>query len=205
MYTISACKKNVLLFISANRKLYYTSFAVFLVGLVLGISLVAAGQMEETLYTSVQTTLVEIINSEHSGLSLFITGLTRVLVPLIIIYILSLSKFTAWLGWLYYGYQSSLLGASIASLVLSSGLAGLINGLVVVLPINFINFFLVASGLVVFFKRYKLSRLQRLSVFHSTKIFLPKILALLVGTLFSAFCYGFIYPFLLKSVVIINV
>lgn len=205
MYTISVCKKNISLFVSANKKLYFLSLVVFLIGLVLGVVLVSIEQMEEEVYSSVEISLVSIIKSDYSGFSLFISSLFRVLIPLVIIYILSLSRFTMWLGTLYYGYQATLLGASITTLVVSSGMAGLLNALFVVLPINFINFFLVASGLVIFLKRYKLAKFQRLSIFHSTKIFLPKILALLAGIVFSAFCYGFIYPFLLKSVVIINV
>ena len=166
--------------------------------------MVGSGQMDELLYTSIEISLTDIITSDYSGASLFFSGLIRLFIPLSIIFVLFLCKWTKFLAFIYYGYQAMLLGASTASLVAGSGISGIINLLFVVLPINIVNFFILSSAVIIFYKRYKLAKTQRITLVHSLKIMLPKILMIVVGCLFSAFIYGFIYPLLLKSIIIIN-
>lgn len=205
MLTISANIKGVKRFIALNKRLYLLNLLVFIIGVVAGAILVLAGQMDETVYTSLEVSIVDIITSDYSGISLFFSGIVRLIIPITIIFVMFLTRYTSFLGYVYYAYQSLLLGGSVASLVTSSGVAGLINALFVVLPINLLNFFLISSSLIVFYKRLKLARLQKLTIIHSTKIFLPKIIAITVGVVFSAIIYGFIYPLLIRSMIIVNV
>lgn len=205
MITIGANIRGVKRFVALNKRLYFINLVVFIIGLVIGIVLVAGGQMDETIYTSINVSITDIIVNDYSVFSLFFAGLIRLIVPIIIIFIMFLTRYTSFLGHLYYGYQALLLGASIAGLVGEGGVAGVLNSLFVVIPINIINFFLIASSLVVFYKRLKLATTQKITLVHSLKIMLPKLIMILVGVLFSAVIYGFIYPILLRSMIIVNV
>lgn len=191
-------------FIRLNKKLYLFSLLVSVAGLILGIILSTTGGMEGGVYSTGQTSLYDIIVNDYSAFSLLWENLIRLILPLLIIYLLSLTKYTSFLAFIYLGYQSMLLGASIIGLVQENGVAGIINGLVVVLPINAVNFLLLVSGLVVFIKRLNLSISQRITILHSTKIMLPKLLYIFVCALFASFIYAFIYPLLLRSMVVIN-
>lgn len=191
-------------FIKLNKKLYLIALAFSLLGLVFGVVFSMAGDFGGEVYASTSTSLYELIISDYSAFGLLWDNITRLILPLVILFVVTLSRFTFFLSYVYLGYQSALLGASLVGLVLEKGTAGIFNGIIVVLPINILNFFILISGLVIFLKRLSLQRTQRIKLVHSVKIFMPKLIYVFVGALFASVVYAFIYPLLLKSVLIIN-
>ena len=191
-------------YVSANKKGYLFAGVLASLFLLVGVVLGATGEIEGGVYSSIEISLYEIITDDYSGFALLWSGLVRLLLPLLILFVLNLSRWTYFLGFVYLGYQSLLLGASLSGLIAENGFIGVLNGIVMVLPINILNFFIIISGLIIFSKRLNLATYQKLSLGHSLKIFFPKILALILGSIFSAVVFGFIYPLLLRSIIIVN-
>lgn len=195
--------KSVKVFVIANKKLYFIGLISAVLGITLGIILSFTGG-DGKVYSQGGVTLYEIIVSDYSGFSLFFDNIYRLLIPIVLIFLFTLSKYSMPLTYVYLGYQGYLLGASIVGLITNNGAVGLLNGLILVLPINAINFFIIISALVVFIKRLNLKTYQRITLVHSVKIFIPKLLWVVVGAILTSFIYAFLYPLLLKSMIVIN-
>jgi len=191
-------------FMALNKKLYLLAALAATFGLVLGLVLAFSGGMESVIYSSTGSGLYEIIINDYSAFGLLAENLYRLLLPIIIIFLLSLSKYTSPLSYVYLGYQGCLLGASIVGLISSNGVMGVLNAIVMVLPINTLNFVVLISALVVFLKRLSLALSQRISLVHSLKIFMPKLVYVFVSALVVSMVYAFLYPLLLRSVIVIN-
>lgn len=196
--------KKVKQHIISNRKMYLLSSVVAVVGIMLGIYLVLGEFMEAEIYTTTDLSLSEIILGERSSISLFFQNLWALILPFILIFLLWTNNYTKYLSFFYLGFQGILLGASLTSLILEKGIAGALNSLLIVLPINLMNFFVLISWLVVCHKKLAVSKLQHLSAMHSIKLFMPQIIGCVLGALFASFVYGFVYPLLLKTVIIVN-
>ena len=160
--------------------------------------------MDAEIYTTTDLDLSEIILGERGALGLFFQNLWALVLPFLLIFLLMTNKWTAFLTFFYLGYQGILLGASVASVVGEFGFAGALNTILVIIPINLLNFFVLISWLITCYKRMKLAKIQRLSFLGSIKLFCPQIMGCFMGALFASAVYGFIYPLLLRSVIIVN-
>ena len=196
--------KKVKKYIISNKKLYLLSIVVAVVGVALGVYMVLGEFMDAELYTTTDLELSEIILAERGFFELFFKNVWSLVLPFVLIFLLFTNNYTKFLSFFYLGYQGILLGASVASLIQESGLAGALNSLLVVIPINFINFFVIISWLVTCYKRLSVARLQRLSFKASLKLFFPQFLGCFLGALFAGLVYGLIYPLLLRSVIVVN-
>lgn len=203
-FSFSIPIKRVKDYIVSNKKLYLLCFVVILVGVFLGVYLIINEFMEENIYTRTDLTLSEIILGERSFFSLFFSNLATLLVPIIIIFALYTNKYTKILTYFYLAYQGLLLGASITSLISEYGLGGALNALIIVVPINLVNFFVVVSMLVVSYKRFKIAKLQRLSFGYSLKLFLMQYIGILVGAIFASLVYALLYPIILRTSVVVT-
>ena len=126
------------------------------------------------------------------------------LVSSVIIFIFCLNNYTKLLAFIYLGYQGILLGSTITSVIAESGIAGILNSLVIIVPINLMNFFVIVSVLVVSMRCLEVRRSQHLSIFYAMKIFFTKFLVCVMGAVMCSFVYGFIYPILLKTMIIVS-
>lgn len=203
-FSFSIPIKRVKDYIVSNKKLYLLCFVVILVGAFLGVYLILNEFMEENIYTRTDLTLSEIILGERSFFGLFFSNLATLLVPIIIIFALYTNKYTKILTYFYLAYQGLLLGASITSLISEYGLGGALNALIIVIPINLVNFFVLVSMLVVSYKRFKIAKLQRLGFGYSLKLFLLQYIGILVGSIFASLVYALLYPIILRTSVVVT-
>lgn len=196
--------KSLKSYIRANKKMYLLCLLIVFVGLALGVYLVLSENMEQDVYTTTSLSLGEIIVNDYSGVEAFFECFFHLLLPLCILFVLSLNKYSMILGHCYLGFQGLLLGASIASVIVSFGVAGCLNALFLMLPINLLNFCVIISGVTIFYRRRILANSQHIKFLPSLRLFLPKILYLVLGVVIVSIVYGFIYPLLLRSVIVAN-
>ena len=196
--------KSLKSYIRANKKMYLLCLLIVFVGLALGVYLVLSENMEQDVYTTTSLSLGEIIVNDYSGVEAFFECFFHLLLPLCILFVLSLNKYSMILGRCYLGFQGLLLGASIASAIMSFGVAGCLNALFLMLPINLLNFCVIISGVTIFYRRRILANSQHIKFLPSLRLFLPKILYLVLGVVIVSIVYGFIYPLLLRSVIVAN-
>lgn len=189
----------------ANKRLYLVSALIVLMGIVLGIYLVNGEYIDDVIYTTTDLDLSEVVLGEVGGFKLFFLNLKALIIPFIIIFILHTNKYTSFLSYFYLGYQGLLLGASISAVIGETGIAGGLNTLLIILPINLMNLYVIIAFLVVCYKRLTIARLQRLSFLYSTKLVSSQILGCLLGAIFASCVYGFVYPLLLKTAVVVIV
>lgn len=192
-------------YIISNKKLYLLCFLVVMVGVLSGVYLVLGELIDDVVYASSELSLSEIILGERGMVNLFFQNFWALLLPLVIIFVLSLNKYTKFLSFFYLSYQGLLLGASIASVIMESGVAGGLNTLFIIIPINLLNFFVLVSGLIINYKRQTIAKIQRLSLGYSLKVFASAYLGLVLGMILASLIYGIVYPLLLKSVIVVNV
>ena len=197
--------KRIKNYLVSNKKLYILSLVVCIVGVILGVILVTGEYIDGEIYTIADYELSEIILGERGFFSLFFQNLWPLLLSMLIIFLLFTNRYTCVLSFFYLGYQGLLLGATMVSLIQDSGIAGVLNGLLLVLPLNLVNFFVVVSLIVTVYKRLAIARLQRLKFWQSVKLFIPQLLWILLGAVFVSFVYALVYPLLLRSVIVVSV
>lgn len=197
--------KNLKKYIVTNKKLYLLSVVILLVGALVGGYLVLGELIDAEVYASADMELSEIILGERGFMSLLLQNLWALVVPLALIFLLFISKYTKVLSFFYLGYQGLLLGASIVSLISDSGLAGALNSILLIIPINFVNFFVLISWIVTCYKRLAVARVQHLSFGYSLRVFGVNFLTCLAGALFASIVYAFTYPLLLRSAIVVNI
>jgi len=191
--------------IKSNQKMYLIVSMLILMGIILGIYLVLSGFIDDIIYTSTDLDLSEIVLGERSNLSLFFLNFKSLIIPCLVIFLLYTNRYTGFLAYFYMGYQGILLGASVTSVIGEAGIAGALNSLLIILPINLLNFFIMTSFLVVCYKRLMIAKIQRLSFMYSIRLFIGSFLGCLLGAIFASFVYGFIYPILLKTAIVVSV
>lgn len=195
--------KKIKSFVFSNKKLFLIIALVLALGICLGAFLVINDSIEGEIYTTSDISLSDIIMGETGFFGLFFKNLWTLFVPLIIIFVLFSNNYSYPLSFFYLAFQGLLFGVSVSTLVLDSAVAGILNIVFVVLPINLINFFVLSSWVVVCYKRLKVARLQKLSLVYTTRVFFGNFLFVIFGAIFSSVCYGLLYPLLLKSVVVV--
>lgn len=191
--------------VNINRRQYLIASLVLLMGIILGVYLVGGEYIEDIIYTTIDLDLSDVVLGEASGIKLFFMNFKALIIPFVIIFVLNVNRFTSFLSYFYLGYQGLLLGASISAVVGESGLAGLFNTLLIILPINVMNLFVMISMVVVCTKRMSISRSMRLSFAGSIKMFLPQYLGCVLGAIFTSIVYAFAYPLLLKTAIVVIV
>lgn len=202
---INAPIKSIKNFIVSNKRIYLVSSIVIILGVILGLYLVLSEAIESEVYTTTDLELSEIVLGERGFFSLFFDNLWTILLPLVLIFLLNLTRFTSPLMFFYLAFQGILLGASVTTLISDNFVAGLLNSVFVIIPINIVNFFVVVSWMVVSYKRLIIAKQQRLSFVYSVRVFSKNFFAVLLGSVFASLCYAIIYPLLLKSFVVIPI
>ena len=191
--------------VNMNRRQYLIATLILLMGVILGIYLVGGEYIEDIIYSTIDLDLSEVVLGETSGIKLFFLNFKSLIIPFFIIFVLYTNRYTSFLSYFYLGYQGLLLGASISAVVGEGGLAGLINTLLIILPINIMNLFVMVSMMVVCATRLAEARAKRLSLVGSVGVVGTQFLGCILGVIFTSLVYGFIYPLLLKTAIVVIV
>ena len=191
-------------YIKANNRAYLTSVVIVMCGMVMGVYFNLGGFIDDIIFSAIDISLSEIIVGEVVGVSLFFKNFWALLISSLIIFLLFTNNYTKILAYVYLAYQGMLLGATITSVIGESALAGILNSFVIIIPVNAMNFFVLISVLVVSARCLSVRKSQKLSFVYALKIFFTKFLVCVVGALICSLVYGFVYPILLKTMIVVS-
>ena len=108
------------------------------------------------------------------------------------------------LTFVYIAFQGFLFSQSLVAIILANGIEGVLTALFFIIPINILNFASLISFLVVCWHRLAFASSYSLGTKKSLKTFTKKYMLVLALCVVSSLIYGFVYPLLLRSVVVIN-
>ena len=175
-----------------------------LLGILLGVVVsVGEGSSPKVFYTS-SLSLYDIITNDYIKGELFLSSLAPLLLATIIIFVLSIKRISFFLTFVYIAFQGFLFSQSLVAIILANGIEGVLTALFFIIPINILNFASLISFLVVCWHRLSFASSYSLGTKKSLKTFTKKYMLVLALCVVSSLIYGFIYPLLLRSVVVIN-
>ena len=204
MKTIKVLKKSVRSVVSANKQRFLISILFLLLGVVLGVVVSLNKDATQNIYDADSLSLFDIITSDYQRGELFFDSLWRLLLAVTIIFVLSLKRATFFLSFVYVAFQGFLFAESLISVIVLSGLKGVLSGLFFILPINLLNFVVIISAQVICWWRLNFASSYRLGTKKSLKTFAIKFAGVLVLCVVSSVVYGYLFPLLLRSVIVIN-
>lgn len=190
-------------FVVSNKLQFIIGFIFILLGIIVGVVIQVPNE-DTTIFASSTVSLEDLIVGDASAGSLFFSNFIKLMLPIIIIFMFSLNKYTGFLNYLYLLYQGMLLGISVTSVIIDNGFTGALNSLVFIAPVNLINLTIITYASALFTKRREYSKKFRKSFGQSFGFYLGETIWLLIGTLVSSVIYGVIYPIILRSMIIVN-
>ncbi len=190
-------------FIVSNKVLFVVGYICIIIGIVVGVCIGVSGE-SAVIFSSSTVTIEELITGEYSSVSLFFSSFFKILLPIFIIFVFSLNKFTGVLDFIYLMYQGLLLGLSATGVIQENGLTGALNTLIFISPVNLINLTIINYASALFIKRREYAQKFHKNFVESTSYYTSEIIGLIIGVIISSFLYGVVYPTILKSMIIIN-
>lgn len=190
-------------FIVSNKVLFVVGYICIIIGIVVGVCIGVSGE-SAVIFSSSTVTLEELITGEYSSVGLFFSSFFKILLPIFIIFVFSLNKFTSVLDFIYLMYQGLLLGLSATGVIQENGLTGALNTLIFISPVNLINLTIINYASALFIKRREYAQKFHKNFVESTSYYISEIIGLIIGVIISSFLYGVVYPTILKSMIIIN-
>ncbi|MBP3581688.1 MAG: hypothetical protein J6J33_02930 [Clostridia bacterium] len=183
-----------------NNKAYYIYFSMFFfIGIVVGIILSLTNESFYELLSSNKKMVFSIMNGTIDYLSLFWKLLFQFFVPMVILFALNLNFYLGKLSYIFVSYQALSMVVSFSAIIGSFGLFGIINILIILLPINILYFLVLFYFGAVLRNRSKIARRSRFVFDGFDNEFLLKMLfGLLVILVLSLFA-GLVLPVFLKT------
>jgi len=189
-----------------HKKYYYFSIISFIVGLLIGLILSFTEYAYMSLLNSSDNIIFDYITGEASYLSIFYSRIKDICLCVLIIFILNITIYTSFLSYIFVGYQMCLLVLSCAALIIMYGFSGILNVILIMLPINILNYFIlniINSLCVGRASRQRRFKESFFSSFKGNDYFVSFCICLLVILVLCAFnC--FVMPLFIKSFVVIN-
>ena len=139
------------------------------------------------------------MNGTIDYLSLFWKVLFQFFVPVLILFVLNLNYYLGKLSYIFVSYQSLSMVVSFSAIIGSFGLFGIINVLIILLPINILYFFVLFYIAVVFRERSKISK-QSSVMFDgfNNELLFKTLFGFIVIFALSLFA-GVLFPIFLKT------
>ncbi|MGN1259414.1 MAG: hypothetical protein ACI4T8_04250 [Christensenellales bacterium] len=191
-------------FIKTNRTLFLVTIIFLCLGISIGVIIMLGDDASLNVLAKEGVELADIISGEYSSISLMFSCLFNCLLSCLIMLVLGLNKYTIYLNYVYITYQGLLLGASCTSIISLNGITGALNVFIFTLPVNILNMLVICLMQVVLLLRIAYSKKFKVRGVKSFSIYAKKFLLVLVLAVLSSVIYGFIYPILLRSIVVVN-
>lgn len=190
-------------FVVSNKLQFIVGFMLIILGIIIGVVIQVPSE-DTIIFASSTVSLEDLIVGDASAGSLFFANFLKLILPIIIIFLFSLNKFTGFLNYIYLLYQGMLLGISVTSVIIDNGFTGALNSLVFIAPVNLINLTIITYASALFLKRREYAKKFRKSFGQSFGFYLGETIWLFLGVIISSIIYGVIYPIILRSMIIVN-
>lgn len=182
-----------------NKTLYVMLFLFFVLGIVIGFVLVFSSSNFVGLLTSSNKALYSIINGTAEYFALFWKEFTSFVLPVGLVFLLSLNYYLSWFCYIFITYQSSLLILTCSAVIKTYSVSGFFNVLFITLPINLLFFAVMFFVTATCLKRIKLAHQYKQFSYGMDAVFTVKLSIsagiLLLISLFTCL----VYPMFLKS------
>ena len=185
---------------------YFLVSIFLLVGIGIGLYISLTGYKYTSLLSGADKHILDYITGAAAYTSIFYSRLLNIIVCFLIILVLSLSKYSSFLAFIFLSYQTALATLSCAALITLYGLSGILNVILFVIPINLANFIALSFELCVNLERANARSRFRLGFFESFKEngFVFKIFLSLILLVVVCLFHSFILPIFLKSFVVVS-
>ena len=182
-----------------NKTLYVMLFLFFVLGIVIGFVLVFSSSNFVGLLTSSNKALYSIINGTAEYFALFWKEFTSFVLPVGLVFLLSLNYYLSWFCYIFITYQSSLLILTCSAVIKTYSVSGFFNVLFITLPINLLFFAVMFFVTATCLKRSKLAHQYKQFSYGIDSVFTVK-LSISVGILLLISLFTcLVYPMFLKS------
>ena len=190
----------------SNLVRYYLLLFSGLIGVILGVILLLTGFSNVSLLKITDKTLIDYISGSVGYGSIFISRLINMLFSVLIIFLFNLIRQTSFLNYIFICYQTCLLTLLSNAIISVYSIAGILSVLIIIVPINLVNIFLLSYLSCVCMKRayetyhYKLNLAEG---FKEKSFWFEILLAILMLFIFCIL-NSFVLPILVRSFVIVS-
>lgn len=199
----SFCGSDIRQHFRENRSYYFSFFVCFLIGIIIGIIVVSSNESYLNLMTSKNKVLYSYINGTLSISELFWNQFYKFLLPLILIFILGFNYYTSFLSFIFITYQASIFIMSGAALISLFGLSGILNFLLIMLPVNLLYFAVLAYFIAITASRARLALRYHDFIYGINNSFIFRLTLAFALIIVICILTGLIYPLFLKSAIFI--
>ena len=189
-----------------NKGSYCLVLFVAILGIIIGVYLSVTGYRYTSLLTASDKNMFDYITGTASYTSIFYSRLIDILICSVILVVLNLCIYTSFLSFMFLGYQMALIVLSSSAIISLYGLAGIINVVLFVVPINILNFIVMAVIVCLGVERARLQNTYKLKFFESFKqtSFIKGVLICFLIELVICILHSFILPLFIKSFVVFS-
>lgn len=198
-------KDEIEIHIRDHSKFYLFSGVVSVLGIIVGIFISLSNLNYLSILKSSDKILFDYITGSVDYISIFYTRLKDSFIFIIVLFLFNLSVYSSFLGYIFIGYQMSLIVLSCKAVVSLFGFSGVLNALLIIIPINLLLGFnmvvynSVLSRRVFYAHKYKVKFKDSFCEDGTWKYCLMSIIFALIICILSSF----ILPLLFKSLIVV--
>ena len=171
------------------------------IGVVIGLIIVFSNENYHLILSSRNKLLYSYINGSAEIGELFWGQLLKFLTPLILIFVCCLNMYLGVISFIFITYQSALLVLTSSALISLYGFSGVLNVLLVILPINLLYFVLLGFFVVLNFKRSLLARRYKYFSYGFNREFFICLALGFITAFIISIVSSFIYPIFIKNAI----
>lgn len=189
-----------------NFWVYFFVVLAIVFGIGLGFFIVFSSSTYENILSPVDKNLFEYINGSVNISSLFFSKILNSILFLLIIFLTTLTIYTSFIAVLVIGYQCMLLVVSCGAIISLYGVSGVVNSLLLIIPINLANLIVMAFFCGVSISRAHVAR--RFNMDYKSSCSYTKygglLLSCFIMSVFVCIVHTIIIPLLVKSLIVIS-
>lgn len=191
---------------SRKKAIYSALVLCFLIGVVIGVIVEITSSIGSLFLSDKSNSFFDFATNDVSTVDFFVDQLKNMLIAFFIIFATNLSIYSSFLNFIFLGYQGLLLSSSCGAIISSYGLLGIVNVVLIIVPINLALFvFYLAASELCFSrasdaKRYSINFKQS---FAFQRHLVRNLLVCFVLALAVCIVVSLILPLILKSVLFV--
>ena len=178
-------------------------FLCAFVGIVVGFVLVFSGSSFVNLLTSSNKKLYTLINGTADYMGLFWKKFLSFLLPILLVFVLSLNYYLGLLCYIFITYQVSLFIMSCAAVVKLYAMAGFLNVFFIMIPINIMFFAVLFYAVVTMMRRAKVASRYKQFAYGFDDVFFAKFAICVLCLIIIALLACVVLPLFLKNAIFI--
>lgn len=185
---------------------YVISLIFIIVGIIIGVYFILTSISISSLLTTSNKTMIDFINGTANYREMFSSRFVDILICFLILFLFNFNYYTSFINYIFIGYQSSLCTIICGALITLYKVAGFINVIFFVVPINIINLAIMVVFNICGIEKCRVQKSLHIRFFQSFKenYYFYKVLICIVLSLVVCVIHSFILPLIVKSFIVVN-